>query len=131
MTPHGKRGVLFTWLAVVPFLLFSLSLPFWSNSLPSCCSSDVVKAITLGIWTIGIPAWYLYEWTWIEPNIYTNLEGNDAKSYKEGRDLSQKLWLAVAAFLTLVYFGDQLKPSNKEEIKKLEERISNLERKGK
>ncbi len=40
-------------------------------------------------------------------------------SYKESRELARNLWLAVASFLTFIYFGEYLKTVSSRELREL------------
>ena len=78
---------------------------------PTCLTT---KLALLGIWTLGVPIYFAIESAFRMPR---NPDGQDAKNYKEGRDLAQKCWLAVAAFLGVICFGDYYKamaPINKD-----------------
>jgi hypothetical protein len=70
---------------------------------PTC---QTTKLALLGIWTLGVPVYFAIEGAFRMPS---NPESQEAKNYKEGRDLAQKCWLAVAAFLGVICFGDYYK----------------------
>jgi hypothetical protein len=76
--------------------------------LPRYNPTDYTKAVYLGVWTLGIPLFFLAEWYFLRIPI-TVPEDPRFVSYKESRELARNLWLAVASFLTLIYFGEYLK----------------------
>jgi hypothetical protein len=72
---------------------------------------DATKAVFLGLWTIGIPAFFFLAW-------YFATEHDE-----KGAEYGQKFWLAVASFLTLIYFGDHLKNPTREDLGKLQIKV--------
>jgi hypothetical protein len=75
---------------------------------------DATKAVFLGIWTIGIPVFFFLQWYFTpQPD-------------EKGADVGQKVWLAIASFLTLIYFGDHLKNPAQERVRALEVDVQRL-----
>ena len=107
------RALRTAYVGLALCLFVALFLPDWYR----------LKAILLGLWTIGIPVFYLFEWS------LTKFRSTDTAQYKfyvEGRELSQKLWLAIASFLTLIFFGEYLKGVSKAELDPMEMQIKKL-----
>lgn len=78
------------------------SLFFWS-------APDWAKKLVLAIWTVVPPIWFLVEWQ----VLLKSGAGKDKEwfeRFKHSQELASKVWLAVAAVLAALYFGDKFHP---------------------
>ena len=85
-----------------------------------------MRAVLLGIWIIGIPLFFLLEWHFLKIEI-SEPPNKKFVIYKESRELARNLWLAVASFLTLIYFGEYLKSAASEKLQALETQLKQTE----
>jgi len=84
-------------LTVVPYLKYHYGYVL----------SDYSRAILLGVWTLGVPAYFLIEWAYLVPR-GIDIDSKEIKEFKEGREVAKNFWLAVGTMMTLVFFGSQL-----------------------
>ena len=84
----------------------ALAIAFAFVSLFLWSAPDWIKKIILVAWTVFPPVWFLIEWQCQ----LKSAKGEDASwfnRFKYSQDLASKVWLAVAAVLSAVYFADK------------------------
>ena len=86
--------VLFSALAVLATIV-AIAI-FWSPG--SSGKPSVPLVIILGLWLVGPPIWFVWEW-WIRQP----LDDDAFARFKHSQELTRNLWLAVAAFLALLF----------------------------
>jgi hypothetical protein len=112
--------------AALSFAWFCLVwVPAWwkQNDEPS----DHAKAWFLGLWTLGVPVFFFIEWYLTVGADSTDTESAEFKTYEKNREAGQRVWLAIAALLTLLYFGDHLKNPLQKDVNELRERLAKVE----
>lgn len=68
---------------------------------------DTVKKVILAVWTLGVPCWFAYEFWWVY-RCYGNHSKEEFEIFKHGQELANRIWLALVAVLSILYFGREL-----------------------
>jgi hypothetical protein len=111
---------------------------FCLSWVPCCVEDDRWRALFLGIWVIGVPLYFVLEWHVQDDPDFNDPDHVKVKRYEKNRDAARSVWLAVASFLTFLYFGEyvkrvavdqrtQIEAKTDAQLKKLEQRLQKLE----
>jgi hypothetical protein len=88
-----------------------------------------LKAALLSIWTIGVLLWFFVDYHYLIPlAARAKPESDFMNRYKAGKELGEKVWLAIAAVLLGLYFGDIFKSRDSTAVDELRNEVTALKR---
>lgn len=67
--------------------------------------SNLWKAVIIGVWTVGVPFYFMIDFIFLHP-VKDTKDSLELEKFKHAQELGLRFWLAVVGILGLLYFDE-------------------------